>query len=166
MAREAGAATCLEKSEKRGVQGAINAPSEKLFVRRWSPDPVVRLTKGLQVTRRAGNQCEYCRSDREGQEAGFPIDHITPSARASISLATGYHSRVPCSTPGPAGSGRAQTLPRWLLPDTDSRFVKDQTGPDLDEHSLLFPMTRHTAKNSGLLPSNLRVSSPKFQTIF
>ena len=39
MAREAGAATCLEKSAKRGVQGAINAPSEKLFVRRWSPDP-------------------------------------------------------------------------------------------------------------------------------
>src|SRR5271157_1615455 len=33
----------------------------------------------------------------------------------------------------PAGSGRAQTVPRWLLPDTDSRISKDQTGPDLDE---------------------------------
>jgi hypothetical protein len=31
--------------------------------------------------------------------------------------------------PGPAGSGRAQTLPHWLLPDTDSRFGKDPRGP-------------------------------------
>ena len=37
---------------------------------------------------------------------------------------------------GPAGSGRAQTLPHWLLPDTDSRFAKDRTGPDLDERPL------------------------------
>ena len=28
-----------------------------------------------------------------------------------------------------------QTLPRWLLPDTDNRFVKDRTGPDRDERS-------------------------------
>jgi len=40
------------------------------------------------------------------------------------------------TTPGPAGSGRAQTLPRWLLPDTNRRFVKDRTGPALDERPL------------------------------
>src|SRR5208337_2544216 len=37
------------------------------------------------------------------------------------------------TTPGPAGSGRAQTLPRWLLPDTKRRFVKERTGPNLDD---------------------------------
>ena len=30
--------------------------------------------------------------------------------------------------PGPAGSGRAQTLPRWLLPATDCRIAKDRMG--------------------------------------
>ena len=43
-------------------------------------------------------------------------------------LATDHHSPVPRSTPGPAGSGRAQTLPRWLLPDTDRRIAKDRMG--------------------------------------
>jgi hypothetical protein len=33
----------------------------------------------------------------------------------------------------PAGSGRAQTRPRWLLPVTDRRIDKDRTGPDHDE---------------------------------
>src|SRR5271157_4891614 len=28
------------------------------------------------------------------------------------------------------------TLPRWLLPDTDTRFVKDRTGSDLHEQPL------------------------------
>jgi len=40
----------------------------------------------------------------------------------------------------PAGSGRAQTLPRWLLPATDHRIGKDRTGPDLDERPLYFSM--------------------------
>ncbi len=42
------------------------------------------------------------------------------------------------TTPRPAGSGRAQTLPRWLLPATDHRIGKDRTGPDLDERPLYF----------------------------
>ena len=61
---------------------------------------------------------------------------------SSISLPTGHcfratdhHSPVPRFTPGPAGSG-CETLPRWLLPDTDTRFVKDRTGSDLDERSV------------------------------
>ncbi len=40
------------------------------------------------------------------------------------------------TTPGPAGSGRAQTFPRWLLPHTDRRIDKDRTGPDLDDRPL------------------------------
>src|SRR5208337_4576159 len=48
-------------------------------------------------------------------------------------LATDHHSPVPRSTPGPAGSGPAQTLPRWLLPFTDRRIPRDPTGHDLDE---------------------------------
>ncbi len=58
-------------------------------------------------------------------------------------LTTGHYSPAtrhsplpPRHPPGPAGSGPAQTLPRWLLPDTDSRFAKDRTGPDLDERPL------------------------------
>ena len=50
-------------------------------------------------------------------------------------LATDHHSPVPRSTPGPAGSGRAQT-PHWLLPDSDRRFIRDRTGSNLDERRL------------------------------
>ena len=39
-----------------------------------------------------------------------------PQTTGHCSPATRPSSRRP---PGPAGSGRAQTLPRWLLPDTD-----------------------------------------------
>ena len=60
-------------------------------------------------------------------------------------LITILPSHAPRPTPGPAGSGRAQTLPRWLLPDTDSRFGKDRTGPDLDERSLSFSMAPNRA---------------------
>src|SRR5271157_3631473 len=51
-------------------------------------------------------------------------------------LATDQHSPVPHPTPVSASSGRAQTLPHWLLPDTDRRFVKDRTGSNLDERPL------------------------------
>ena len=33
-------------------------------------------------------------------------------------------SRLPLHDARPAGSGRARLLPRWLLPDTDSRIAK------------------------------------------
>jgi len=46
---------------------------------------------------------------------------------------------------GPAGSGREHTLPHWLLPDTNRRFVKERTGPDLDEHPLYFSMSQNRA---------------------
>ena len=41
----------------------------------------------------------------------------------------GTCSPAPRPTPGPAGSGRAQTLRRWLLPDTDSRTGKTERSP-------------------------------------
>ena len=52
--------------------------------------------------------------------------------------ATDHHSPVPRSTPhaGTSGFRSCADLPRWLLPDTDSRIVKDRTGPDLDERPL------------------------------
>jgi len=50
----------------------------------------------------------------------------------------------PCPTPHharEAGSGRAQTLPRWLLPDTDSRIDKDRIKPNLEERPSIFSMS-------------------------
>ena len=51
---------------------------------------------------------------------------------------TGHCSPAPRLTlhAKPAGSGREQTLPHWLLPDTNRRFVKERTGPDRDERPL------------------------------
>src|SRR5271166_4211388 len=57
-----------------------------------------------------------------------------PCLRLHGALTTGRYFHAPRATrlhpPVPAGSGRAQTLPHWLLSDTDRRFVKDQTGWD------------------------------------
>src|SRR5271166_3423895 len=58
--------------------------------------------------------------------------HNSPATRHSP-LAT-RHSPLPPTT-----------LPRWLLPDTDSRFGKDRTGPDPDERSLSFSMAPNRA---------------------
>src|SRR5688572_9492795 len=33
-----------------------------------------------EVTRRAGNRCEYCRLAQAGQEAAFHVDHVHPVA--------------------------------------------------------------------------------------
>ena len=46
-----------------------------------------------------------------------------------VRLATNHYSPIPRPTPGPAGSGRSQTLPRWLLPATDRRIAKTERGP-------------------------------------
>src|SRR5271165_3814101 len=89
-----------------------------------------------------------------GKLALFGRFSITASIISSISLATGswllttshaprphaprHPSHLP---PGPAGSGREQTLPRWRLPATDRRIAKDRTGPDLDERPHYFIMS-------------------------
>jgi len=61
--------------------------------------------------------------------------HHWPLATVPVPLFSLYAPPVTRPTPHapPAGSGRAQTFPRWLLPSTDNRIVKDRTGPDLDE---------------------------------
>jgi hypothetical protein len=72
-----------------------------------------------------------------------------PCLRLHGALTTGRYSHTPRSTrlhpPVPAGSGRAQTLPRWLLPDTDRRIGKNRTGPDLDERPSIFSMSPNRA---------------------
>jgi len=83
-----------------------------------------------------------------GKLASFWRFSLTASSLSSHSLATDYWPLatvlMPLATvlslhaepPRPAGSGRAQTFPRWLLPSTDRRIGKDRTGPDLDERSI------------------------------
>ena len=58
---------------------------------------------------------------------------------------------APRPTPhaAPAGSGRTQILPRWLLPDTHRRIQKDLMGPDLDERPLYFSMSPNQAIPEG-----------------
>jgi len=100
-----------------------------------------------------------------GKLALFWRFSIPVVSASSISPATGYWPLFSCHwpplatrhflqihwplfshpPPGPAGSGRAQTLPRWLLPDTDMRIVKDRTGPDLDERPVYFSMSPNRA---------------------
>jgi len=83
-----------------------------------------------------------------GKLASFWRFSLTASSLSSHSLATDYWPLatvlMPLATvlslhadpPRPAGSGRAQTLPRWLLPSTDRRIGKDRTGPGLDERPI------------------------------
>jgi len=66
----------------------------------------------------------------------------------NVHLATVLPPHAPRPTPEPAGSGRAQTVPRWVLPDTDSRIGKDRTGPDLDERRPYFSMSQKQAIRS------------------
>ncbi len=49
--------------------------------------------------------------------------------KSNVHLATVLPPHAPRPTPGPAGSDRSQTLPRWLLPATDRRIAKTERGP-------------------------------------
>src|SRR5271157_6004379 len=78
------------------------------------------------MTRRAGNRCEYCRLRREGQEASFPIDHITPNARRNATELA--HLTLACVSLPPAGNWvrSACQIPPWFvvsfaLPMTSTR---------------------------------------------
>ncbi len=71
---------------------------------------------------------------------------LAPPTSAWRPCPPGHWSPAPRpTTSGPAGSDRAQTLPRWLLPSTDSRIGKDRTGPDLDDRPPLFSMSPNRA---------------------
>ena len=78
-----------------------------------------------------------------GKLASFWRFSLTAGSLPSASLATMLSPHAPRRhPPWPAGSGRAQTLPRWLLPSTNRhqppncQSVKDRTGPDFDERPL------------------------------
>ena len=60
----------------------------------------------------------------------------------------------------PAGSGRCKTLPRWVLPLTDSRIVNERTGPDLDERTFYIKYVTEPGDSSG--QSQNRESSTDF----
>ena len=70
---------------------------------------------------------------------------LSPPAR-SLRIRWPLSSRFTLHAPrrrpqGPAGSGRAQTLPRWLLPDTDRRIAKDTARPNYADWSSSFSMS-------------------------
>jgi len=58
------------------------------------------------------------------------------------SLDTVLSPHAPRPHAPPAGSGRARTLPRWRVPDTDRRIEKDGTRPNLDQRALYLIMRR------------------------
>ncbi len=67
------------------------------------------------MTRRVANRCEYCRLSRDGQEASFPIDHITPSARGNATKPA--HLTLACVSLPPAGNWvrSACPIPPWFV---------------------------------------------------
>jgi|SRR5271157_5421494 len=80
---------------------------------------------------------------------GAFLSPSAPCLRLHWALTTGHYSHAPRHPrrhpPGPAGSGRAQTLPRWQLPDTNSRIGKDRTGPGLLSSPSVFSMSPNQA---------------------
>jgi hypothetical protein len=76
-----------------------------------------------------------------------------PLATVLVALTTTRHTPLPPDSlatvlppsASPAGSGRAQTLPHWLLPSTDRRIGNDRTGPDLDYRPLSSSMSPNRA---------------------
>ncbi len=75
---------------------------------------------------------------------------LSPSPRFlgvhwTLSFRPTPHAPRPTPHAPPAGSGRARTLPRWRVPDTDRRIEKDGTGPDLEERPLYFIMSPNQA---------------------
>ncbi len=83
---------------------------------------------------------------------------LAPPTRTWHPRPPGHWSPAPGSTtPGPAGSGRAQTFPRWLLPSTDRGLTEIERGPIStiglpyydDRPPLLFSMSPNRATASG-----------------
>ncbi len=70
------------------------------------------------------------------------------------------------TTPGPAGSGRAQTFPRWLLPSTDRRIVKNRMGRDLDERPVYIQRADKELKAPPALRGSAMVARPTRPQIF
>src|SRR5208282_2655642 len=57
-----------------------------------------------------------------------------------------FRPTLDASRPTPDQRGQVvRRAPRWLLPDTNRRFVKDRTEPDRDERPLYFSMSPNRA---------------------
>ena len=67
--------------------------------------------------------------------ADLPLNGELDTMTGALKSMAGHLATVLPPLAPPAGSGRAQTFPRWLLPVTDNRIGKERTGPDLDERS-------------------------------
>jgi|SRR5271157_2802688 len=106
------------------------ASSRKLGSFSGSIPPWLVLTNNLSTTNTRA--IWLCSGAFLSPPARFLRIHWPLSSRSTL--------HAPRPTPGPAGSGRAWTLPRWLLPDTDNRIGKDRMGTDHDERSLSFSM--------------------------
>src|SRR5208337_3306984 len=94
---------------------------------------------------------------------------IAASFVSSISLATGYWllttilpSHAPRPPPGLAGVGRAQALPRWLLPDTDRRIPHELQGPIL--HFRTLPSATASSRGVGEPGTGAKVVKLVFYT--
>jgi hypothetical protein len=76
-------------------------------------------------------------------------------------LTTGHCSPVPRRDQ--RGSGRAQSLPRWLPPSTDLRIDKDRTGPDLDDRPLSIQYVTESGDPFGQI--KLFLATPRCTTV-
>ena len=97
--------------------------------------------------------------------SGRATHFLAPGQRgcSTVPLATVLPPPAPHRRPSaPAGSSYEPTLPRWLLPDADTRIGKEPTGPDLDERP---PYIKYVTEpgdfygQNNLFPSTRRRSS-------
>ncbi len=97
--------------------------------------------------------------------SGRATHFLAPGQRgcSTVPLATVLPPPAPHRRPSaPAGSSYEPTLPRWLLPDADTRIGKEPTGPDLDERPLYIKYVTEPGDFYGqnnLFPSTRRRSS-------
>ncbi len=103
--------------------------------RREAPGPKpVRLGRRLRLRRQPPGSWQLWNGGVQRGVSSFWCFSITAGFLPFGLLATDYWPLFTCHAPrrhplGPAGSGRAQTLRRWLLPATDRPIAKKRTGP-------------------------------------
>src|SRR5271157_5446248 len=75
----------------------------------------------------------------------LPASHSLATVPAPLFSSPTLHAPRLMPHAPTAGSGRARTLPRWLMHDTNHRIDKDRMGPDLDERHPSFSMSPNRA---------------------
>jgi len=114
------------KSSLRVGRGSCGMPSlRRCPLANWPRISVGNWAPPLKERKGSGRGAEGVTHFLAQRKRGWPFStfRLRHASRSTL------HAR-------PAGSGPAQTLPRWLLPDTDSRIGKDRAGPDLHERPL------------------------------